>query len=171
MLSSSLAPLAQAVERSLLVAAPRLLTDALMTRWKHSKPSASTVRESEFAVDMALLLVLHQKHRHTQHFRFGLCDASPIAGFDWLWSQRVQIRCGGESCSCTLCAGPSVSLTVCSVSVTVWLLLQCMLWHHSEVFHNYIALLSVSASVNHGTPSISSAECTVLEQTICPFHV
>ena len=90
-----------------MVAAPTLFNDALQRQWRRATPAPSTVRESELAMDVAMLLVLHDKHE--QCARFALSDASPLAGYDWLWTQRVQIRylpfsslilcfsCGGES--------------------------------------------------------------------------
>jgi hypothetical protein len=55
-------------------------------------PSASTVRRYELALDVSLQLYVQTKSPHTQVHRYAHADSSPVAGFDWLWSQYVEIK-------------------------------------------------------------------------------
>ena len=72
---------------------PRTYAEVLLKRWKHSAPSRSHLQRHELSIDIALLLHM-QNLEAGQYVRFGLADSSPVAGHDWLWSQRIQIRPG-----------------------------------------------------------------------------
>ena len=89
--------LASVAERSLALVAPRFLAGPMLEGWNSSPglhnaiPSATTLRRYEIALDISLILT--QRHRAHGHptFKFAHADSSPIAGFDWLWTQWTEI--------------------------------------------------------------------------------
>ena len=53
-------------------------------------PSASLIQRYEIALDVALMLYCRGKAA-TKCVRVGWADSSPLAGFDWIWSQYHEV--------------------------------------------------------------------------------
>ena len=89
--------LQQVVERSLLLAAPRIISPELLDSVRASSntkllATPSLLRRYELALDMALILCSRTNWSSSLWARYGHADSSPMAGFDWLWSQHNQIQ-------------------------------------------------------------------------------
>lgn len=54
-------------------------------------PSPSLVRRYFLALDMSLCLAMRKRHDHRLVRRYGHADSSPLGGFDWLWTQAVEV--------------------------------------------------------------------------------
>ena len=54
-------------------------------------PSASLVQRYEIALDAALM-ILSRDHASESSVRYAWADSSPLAGYDWIWSQHHQIE-------------------------------------------------------------------------------
>ena len=86
--------LSEVMQRALQCAAPRLLSGALVETLRQPSvmPSPALIRRYELALDIALVLAVRKRADSGAMFRFGHADSSPIAGFDWLWSQHMELR-------------------------------------------------------------------------------
>ena len=86
--------LSEVMQRALQCAAPRLLSGALVETLRQPSvtPSPSSIRRYELALDIALVLAVRKRADSGAMYRFGHADSSPIAGFDWLWSQHMELR-------------------------------------------------------------------------------
>ena len=86
--------LGEIVKRCIVLASPPILTklmiESLETRV--ALPSKSTIKRYELALDISLQFFLREVPAFLGVSRFGHADSSPIAGYDWLWSQYVEIR-------------------------------------------------------------------------------
>ena len=88
--------LCDTVESCLRIAAPAFLVPAvthkLRSGSRHDRlPSSSLLRRYEICLDVAITLIA--KDREPLLFaRYGHADSSPMAGYDWFWMQRVEIR-------------------------------------------------------------------------------
>jgi hypothetical protein len=96
--------LADVIAKSLALALPSFMQPAflndisdLVADVKAAMPSAALVRRYELALDAAMML-LQRKAAEADRadgsscIRMGLTDLSPMAGFDWLWSEYHEIR-------------------------------------------------------------------------------
>jgi hypothetical protein len=57
-------------------------------------PSATSIRRNELALDVGLMLLQREasiKCSTSPCFRVGWADSSPIAGYDWIWSEYHEI--------------------------------------------------------------------------------
>ena len=74
------------------------VTGALTDDARASLPSACIIRRCELSLDAALMLVQRDRVASAglaagkpSVVRFGWADSSPIAGFDWIWSEYHEI--------------------------------------------------------------------------------
>ena len=101
--------LVEAVARSLAMVLPEVMQssflqfvsmpgDELMptevsVELKESVPSASLIRRHELSLDICIILLTRLlKQRHPDGEKFGMADSSPMANFDWIWSQYTEIQ-------------------------------------------------------------------------------
>jgi hypothetical protein len=86
--------LVEVVKQSILFAAPVTLRKTLMESLDRpgTIPSGSLIRRYELALDIALQLTAQRRSSLDRVCRYGHADSSPIAGYDWMWSQYVEIR-------------------------------------------------------------------------------
>ena len=97
MLTGGPAALVDALAQSLAIALPEDLLRSIT-------PSPAIVRRCELSLDVALMLLSREEWGATRCIRVGWTDASPLAGYDWLWSQFHEI--------------PSSELIRCHAAVT-----------------------------------------------------
>ena len=95
-LKSGPSALVDVLEQGLSLVAPRFISNGLLEALhkKPSKPpSPSLLRRYELALDIALILAVRarQGRGHGDSFKFGHADSSPMAGFDWLWTQTTEL--------------------------------------------------------------------------------
>ena len=87
--------LANVVAQSLSLVLPEFLRAPFLSNIKSQKhgiiPSASLVSRYELALDVALCL-LARETADQGCVRVGWTDSSPLAGYDWIWSQYHEIR-------------------------------------------------------------------------------
>ena len=92
--------LQKAVELSIEIAVPKLMGGVLIESLQGQLapdtlriPSAATVAKHELSLDMAIVGLTRKMSAQTPGYwlRYGWSDASPLAGFDWLWSQEHWI--------------------------------------------------------------------------------
>ena len=90
--------LTEVVSRGLALAAPPFIAGpliaALQTAASSSKmPKPSLLRRYHLALDIALMLFVRRRASKVNGrvYRFAHADSSPIAGFDWLWTQHTEI--------------------------------------------------------------------------------
>ena len=87
--------LADVVMRALSLSAPgpfaQALRDYCSTRGGGILPSATRIRRYELALDIALMLLLQRRSANATAVLFAHADSSPMAGFDWFWSQHVEV--------------------------------------------------------------------------------
>jgi hypothetical protein len=95
--------LAEIVAKSLAAVLPNFLQqsfldDALDLRIdvKAALPSPAISRRYEIALDIALMLLQRNSVQSSassgsSFVRMGLADSSPMAGFDWLWSEYYEL--------------------------------------------------------------------------------
>ena len=82
--------------QALLVVAPPSMRPTLISSIEdegaRNPPSDTTVRRAELAMDVSIMLDQREHYPGERVHRFLWCDASPVAGFDWLWSQYREVR-------------------------------------------------------------------------------
>ena len=87
--------LADVVAQSLSLVLPEFLRAPFLSNIKSQKhgiiPSASLISRYELALDVALCL-LARETADQGCIRVGWADSSPLAGYDWIWSQYHEIR-------------------------------------------------------------------------------
>ena len=85
----------EVVKRSLVLVAPAFLSKALADNLGQDClgiiPHATLLQRHEFSLDAALQVFLRKRSLEKSVFRYGHADSSPIAGYDWLWTQHVEI--------------------------------------------------------------------------------
>ena len=83
------------VRRSLQLALPPILGGAIDQVLGNSAlrmmPSASVLRHTELAFEVALLL-MQRERQPADHVVFMWADSSPISGYDWLWVQHHSVK-------------------------------------------------------------------------------
>jgi hypothetical protein len=86
------------VKKCLILAVPSILAKSLIESLEQPEnstiPSASIIRRYELALDIAMHLLVQSRSRVDTVFRYGHADSSPIAGYDWMWSQYVEVKEG-----------------------------------------------------------------------------
>ena len=89
--------MADVVKRSLSLALPGPFQHAFLTNEEDPDltidlPSPSLVRRHELSLDIAIMLVTRQlATTRSSSSRYCLIDSSPLAGFDWVWSEYAEI--------------------------------------------------------------------------------
>ena len=88
--------LVEIIRRSIAAAMPPILAQYFLSSLERRSasarlmPSPSSIRHSEFSLDLALMLY-HKSNLPKKCIRYFWSDSSPMAGFDWLWSQYHEI--------------------------------------------------------------------------------
>ena len=87
--------LIQAIQRALALALPPTMSGILLKSFDSNAhilvPSPSLMRHYEIAIDIAFVL-LQRRVCAADVVRYRWSDSSPLAGFDWLWTQHHEIR-------------------------------------------------------------------------------
>ena len=86
--------LVEIVKRSLLLGAPLFLARPLERSLSRTTklPGETTIRRSELVLDVSMQLLLQQRSASNLSVcRYGHADSSPLGGFDWLWSQYIEV--------------------------------------------------------------------------------
>ena len=93
--------LVEVMERSLLACAPRLITADVLAGMRSKSVakaakvgSASLLSRYELSLDLALMMCSKSLWASQDWTRFGHADSSPMGGYDWLWSQHLQVPTG-----------------------------------------------------------------------------
>ena len=86
--------LAKVVAQALQISTPLVLAKTLATGLQRSAalPSSSIIRRYELALDIAMTFVLRRRSLEAAVWRYGHADSSPVAGYDWFWSQHVEVK-------------------------------------------------------------------------------
>ena len=88
--------LADVITQSLAIALPEFLREPFVRSLKKGQgvpdllPSPSLLQRYELALDAALMLLAREKSSD-RCVRVGWTDSSPLAGYDWIWSQQHEI--------------------------------------------------------------------------------
>ena len=89
------AQLAHVVAEALNVGLPGFISKPRIEQLRNDRsllPSASLMQRYELSLDMALVVCTQRKYLGRSTARFGHADSSPMAGYDWMWSQQIVIR-------------------------------------------------------------------------------
>lgn len=96
-LSGGPSSLVNVVAQSLALALPEFLRQPFLShitqpneRLREITPSPTLIQRHEVSLDVALMLLARQSSA-TDCIRVGWSDSSPLAGYDWLWSQFHEI--------------------------------------------------------------------------------
>ena len=94
--------LVDAISRAVSLAVPAFAAGPLLHGLHESKctkvPSASTMRRYELSFDVALILSLRSRPQRDRVYKFAHADSSPIAGYDWFWTQHKEILESAAPC-------------------------------------------------------------------------
>lgn len=91
--------LLKVVAQSLAVALPPFLQQAFVdsslqpsAAFRDTLPSAALVQRYELSFDISLMMLEHSGVPLESYFRVGWTDSSPLAGYDWIWSQSHVVK-------------------------------------------------------------------------------
>eukprot|EP00971_Amphidinium_carterae_P352356 6492561-Amphidinium_carterae.1 len=78
------------------LACPQFLIGALKTGLQAESeltqmPRPSTLAAHRLSLDMAIIALSRAHSVKQAYVRYGWSDSSPVAGFDWLWSQEHRV--------------------------------------------------------------------------------